>query len=248
MKIIINPRYEHLRGFIEELPERFAREGRMIHDGRNKIKVFNVAGLEVNVKRYRRPIPINRFIYSFIRKPKGLRAYRHACRLLMRGIETPEPVAYIRLNKCGMITDSYFVSIQCPYPFMMYDFGEADAESNRGFIEAFARYMAAVHEAGVLHKDLSPGNILYDMVDDEWRFSMVDINRMQFRKVDVRRGCLNFARLWGQPGFFHILAGAYADARGADPAECLRWINEGRRKYMSAFKKPSDIGYDARLD
>lgn len=248
MKIIVNPSFEHLRSFIEELPAHFGGEGRMIHDGRNKIKVFNIEGTEVNVKKYRQPIPINRFIYSFIRKPKGLRAYQYAARLLRHGIETPEPIAYIQENSCGMISDSYFVSMQCPYPNMMYHFGEEDAESNRGFIEAFGRYMAAVHQARILHKDLSPGNVLYDKLDGKWRFSLIDINRMQFRSVDVRRGCLNFARLWGQPDFFRILAKAYAQARGADPAECLKWINEGRRKYMSAFDNPSDIGYDAKIE
>ena len=103
MKIIVNPSFEHLRSFVEELPARFADEGKMIHNGRNKIKVFNVGSTEINVKRYRRPIPINRFIYSFIRKPKGLRAYRYAARLLRHGIETPEPIAYIQENSCGMI-------------------------------------------------------------------------------------------------------------------------------------------------
>lgn len=248
MKIIISPRFEHLRSFIEELPAHFDDEGRMIHSGRNKIKVFNVGGTEINVKRYRRPIPINRFIYSFIRKPKGLRAYLYAARLLQHGIETPEPIAYIQENRFGMITDSYFISTQCAYPHMMYHFGEEDAESNREFIEAFGRYMATVHQAGILHKDLSPGNVLYDMRDGKWCFSLIDINRLQFRTVDVHRGCLNFARLWGQPDFFRILAKAYAEARGADPDECLKWINEGRRKYMSAFDNPSDIGYDARIE
>lgn len=247
IKIRMNPKYGKLRDFIGQLPDCFDREGRIIHDGRNKLKVFDVDGLEINVKRYRIPIFINRLIYTFIRKPKGVRAFEYPARLEKAGIETPEPIAYIQENRSGLIRYSYFVSVQSPYPNDMYHFGEEDADSCRDFIEAFAREMARCHEAGILHRDLSPGNILYDKIDGEYKFTVVDINRMGFGKVDVRTGCLNFARLWGQPRFFRILAEEYAKARHADADQCVQWIKEGRMKYMSKFDKPSDIGYDAKI-
>lgn len=45
---------------------------------------------------------------------------------------------------------------------------------------AFAEFTARLHEAGILHLDYSPGNILYDKIGEEYHFSLVDINRMHF--------------------------------------------------------------------
>ena len=52
MKITVNPTYEHLRNFIERIPYTFEKEGRIIYSGRNLIKVMEVDGIEINVKRY----------------------------------------------------------------------------------------------------------------------------------------------------------------------------------------------------
>ena len=51
-KIIINPRYAHLKDFVEHIPERFLSEGECIYDARNKIKVFAEGDIKLNVKRY----------------------------------------------------------------------------------------------------------------------------------------------------------------------------------------------------
>ena len=77
-QIIIHPKYSFLHSFIEHLPEVFLTEGEYIHDGRNKIKVFEINGLRINVKRYRIPLLINRFIYLYFRKTKAERAYEYA--------------------------------------------------------------------------------------------------------------------------------------------------------------------------
>lgn len=66
MKIIVNPAYEHLRKFVESIPDIFESEGRVIYSGRNLIKVMTVDdGLEINIKRYGVPALVNRIAYSF---------------------------------------------------------------------------------------------------------------------------------------------------------------------------------------
>ena len=61
MKIIVNPAYEHLRKFVESIPDIFESEGRVIYSGRNLIKVMTVDdGLEINIKRYGVPALLNR--------------------------------------------------------------------------------------------------------------------------------------------------------------------------------------------
>lgn len=243
MRIIINPKYDYLQEFIKSLPFIFEKEGKTIHTGRNIIKVMPVGGLELNVKRYGVPVFFNRIIYSFFRSSKGKRAYAYPQALLSKGFETPEAIAYIEEKKCGLIGYSYFVSIQSPYRRKFYEFGDADINTCRDVVIAFARYTAALHEAGIMHKDYSPGNILFDKRDGTWHFSLVDINRMYFGEVSLEKGCANFARLWGQKAFFKLLAEEYAAARGADRKQCVDWVLAYRKKFWMRYKKRHELKF-----
>lgn len=247
MEVSINPKYKYLQDFIESIPSVFESEGREIYSGRNLIKVLQVDGLDINVKRYGIPAWPNRIIYSFFRKPKGKRAFLYPRILLEQGFETPEPIAYIEIRKFGLIGYSYFVSIQSPYRRNFYEFGNAEVESCADVVKAFARYTAALHQAGILHRDYSPGNILFDKVGEKYHFSLVDINRMQFGEVGLKAGCANFARLWGQKPFFDLLAEEYAKARNADANTCRKWIMEYRRKFWLRFAKRHTVKYKLEL-
>ncbi|MEG1546861.1 MAG: lipopolysaccharide kinase InaA family protein, partial [Bacteroides sp.] len=197
IRITVNPKYEFLREYIVRLPGTFENEGVEIYSGRNLIKVMTIDGLEINVKRYGIPALINRLVYSSFRMSKGKRAFTYPSTLLQKGFETPEPIAYIEERENNLIGYSYFISLQSPYKRTFYEFGDADVENCRDIVIAFARYTASLHEAGILHQDYSPGNILFDEIDGEYHFSLVDINRMRFGKVSIKEGCANFARLWG---------------------------------------------------
>ncbi len=103
MKILINPRYEHLRPFVERLarPIFFARNGVTLHDGRNVVKLFEADGVQLVVKSYERLSPFNRLAYGVLRKSKAVRAYLHADRLRRLGIDTPEEVAAVEIRRGG---------------------------------------------------------------------------------------------------------------------------------------------------
>lgn len=247
MKIVINPTYEHLRNFVERLPDIFESEGRVIYSGRNLIKVMEVDGIEVNVKRYGIPAFVNRVVYSFFRVPKGRRAFVYPQMLLQKGFETPIPIAYIEQRRYGLINYSYFVSMQSPYQRNFYEFGNADVEHCKDVVVAFAQYTAKLHQAGIMHRDYSPGNILFDKIDGKYRFTLVDINRMSFGKISVEMGCANFARLWGQKAFFELLAKEYAKARHADEANCTERVLACRKKFWTYFAKKHTIKYKLEL-
>ncbi len=245
--VVINPAYESLRGFLKELPSLFEKEGTVIYSGRNLIKVMNVGGMEINVKRYGIPSFINRVVYSFFRRPKGMRAFSYPGRLKEKGFETPEAIAYVEERRCGLIRYSYFVSIQSHYRRNFYEFGDADAESCEDVVRAFARYTASLHEAGIMHRDYSPGNILFDKVGDEYHFLLVDINRMYFGPVSLKQGCANFARLWGQKSFFVLLAKEYARARGADERYCVEQVLRQRKRFWTYYSKKYTVKYNLEL-
>ncbi|HJD92657.1 MULTISPECIES: lipopolysaccharide kinase InaA family protein [Bacteroides] len=247
-KRLINPKYIHLTSFLEKLPDVFETSGETIYTGRNLIKVFEVEGLTVNVKRYGVPLLINRFAYTFFRKPKGFRAYTYPYILAERGINTPEPIAYMEERSMGLIKYSYFVSIQSPYKSFLYEIGNMEVDEIKEFTKAFALFTSDMHKKDVYHKDYSPGNILCGKKDGEYDFCLVDINRMEFGPVNVEKGCANFARLWGQPSFFRYLAKVYADDRDADVNECIEWVMHYRKKFWKYYSGKYKVRYNLKFD
>lgn len=244
MRIEINPPYEYLRGFLEQVPARFETMGTVIHCGRNLIKTVTEQGVHLNIKRYAVPSWVNRVAYTFFRLPKGKRAFDYPQRLLGLGFETPEPVAYIEERREGLIAYSYFVSIQSPYPYTFCCFGNANVAACGDVVKAFAQFTARLHDAGILHLDYSPGNILFDRLPDGYHFSLVDINRMYFGQVGMRRGCANFARLWGQTPFFVLLAEEYAKARNMDPEKCVRLVLAYRKWFWSRYRRRHQVWFE----
>lgn len=232
MKIVINPKYERLREWIIRLPETFTQQGEVIYDARNQIRLMQHDGYSLCVKRFRKPNLINRVAYTYFRAPKAERAYENAIRLQEAGIGTPEPVAYILCDR-GLIKESYLITIQSRLAHTFYDFRDGETAGKEDLIRAFAHYAASLHNAGVLHKDFSPGNILYGKEDGKWTFEIVDINRMRFGQVAVREGCNNLCRLWGKSDFFEILSPVYAQDRQIDEKQCLEWIQAGRKAFWA---------------
>lgn len=250
MSIRIADKYAHLKAFIESIPERMEHEGETIHNGRNLIKVMQTPdGLSVNVKRYHAPHFLNAIIYSTsLRTPKGQRAYEYPSILLSKGVETPEAVAYIENRVMGILKESYFISLQCPYPNRFYEVIKMKEEECLPLAEAFARFTAHMHEEQLLHRDYSPGNILWQKDDKgEYHFSVVDINRMYFGEVTMKAGCANFARLWGSKKFFKRIAEVYAKERGMNYEDCLSNIMEQRKLFWTKYSKRHNISFKLDL-
>lgn len=242
----ISPKYEYLRSFIVSLPERMEREGDTLYAARNLIKVLRAPdGTLLNVKRYHSPSAVNAVIYSTgLRKPKGERAFEYPSRLLAAGIETPEAVAYIEHRRMGILRRSWFVSIQCPYAHRLYEVAEAAPALYEPLADALAAMTARMHDAGILHRDFSPGNILWDTGGGRFRFSVVDINRMRFGSVSPALGCANFARLWGPKAFFIRLARAYARCRRLPEEECVSTVLECRRRFWKHYVKGHHVPFE----
>lgn len=245
MKVIINNAYKQYGAFIFSVPAIFTEKGTTIYHRRNEIKVFETGEAELNVKQYRVPAFFNRIVYTYIRKPKAARAYSYAQKLLSKGFDTPPPVAYITEKKGGLIHHSYFISIQLQEMRNMYEFGKGTLLGREHIVTALGHYTARLHQAGILHKDYSPGNILFKEASNrQVAFSLVDINRMSFKKVSVKEGCKNLARLWGKEDLFRLIAKAYAEARGADADTCTRWILHYRKRFWTRYARKHTLLFD----
>lgn len=86
MKEIINPAYGRFEDFVRRVPRIFSEEGKTIYKARNEIKVFEVDGVELNVKRYRIPLLINRVIYRFSVSLRLCEPMSTLCDWLPRGL------------------------------------------------------------------------------------------------------------------------------------------------------------------
>ncbi len=238
MKIVINPEFSALKDFVYQLPCLFEKKGKSIYKARNEIKVFNVNGIDINVKKYRVPIFINKIAYTFFRKPKATRAYQNALKVIEKGLDTPAPIGYIIVKKCGLISESYFISIQCPYERRFTEFREnLDITGKERILDATGKYIAKMHENNILHLDLSIGNILFEDRDGKVSFSLVDLNRMKFCNIDMELGCKNFQRLRGSDEFFTLLGKSYAQARGFDEEKCIKLILKYNAEHIHDFER-----------
>lgn len=245
MKIIINPAYQQLADFVSRIPEIFDREGSVIYEGRNVIKVFQAGNIVLNVKRFKKPFYLNRLVYTFFRSPKAARAYEHALTLLSKEVETPAPIAYIIYREAGLLSWSYFVSIQIPDVYQtLYEVGQGPIEENEDIFRALGIYTAHLHQKGIYHKDYSPGNILYYRSSEEIKFCLIDINRMSFGTVSLRKGCANFARLWGKEKAFRILAESYADTMRINKTCCVNLVLRYRRSFWRRYAKKYPIKFE----
>lgn len=226
MRIHLNPVYDRLRPFVERLRESFAaNEGKLIYQIRNTVRLFEIEGVRLVVKRFRQPNPFQAFVYAWLRRSKAQRAYEHAVRLRTLGFDTPVPIAWCEVRCRGLLRDSYLVTLYVddrPLSEMVDRYPEPEALS---VLDAFAAYAARLHDAGIEHLDLHHNNVLYrrDEATDELRFRLIDINRMRFSDapLSLRRRMFNLRRLTHRAEIFVYVMERYAEVCDYDLDDTL---------------------------
>lgn len=240
MKLVVHPNFQELEPLLLQLPNLF-EQGTVLYKSRNELRIVEVPGYTLNVKRYRVPILLNRIAYTFFRNSKAHRAYDFALKLQQNGFGTPDPIAYLEFKSSGLLHHSYFVSRHIADFRMMREFADgSDITGREDILEALGIFIAQLHAAGILHLDLSVGNILFRKEGTAVRFWLVDLNRMRFCTIDQELGCKNFERLRGNHDFFKTLAAAYAKERGFDEAQCLESILKHQKKSVTSFRMKSE--------
>lgn len=234
------PRYQSLKNSFESIREIFAGDNHSIHKARNELKIVQMDGVKTVVKSFKVPHLLNRIVYTRLRRSKAYKSYHNALRLRELGIATPEPIALIEFFESGLLCESYFISEHFDYDFTIRTPLLEPLKDREEIFTAFAAYTYGLHQKGVWHLDYSPGNILIKRHDGGYTFSIVDINRMEFRdEITPLEGCGNFNKLWASDGELEIMGREYARLSGLDEGVAIAEMqrHNDANKRTKNFKK-----------
>lgn len=238
MKKILDTRYGLLSEFVDELPRGgFDATGTVLHDGRNTVKLFEIDGLKLVVKRFRPPHLFNRIMYTFFRGTKAKRAYNNARKLRDdHGVDTPEAIGYLDVKKRGLVAHSYLVTEYSDYKPIR------DLLSEEKFLQvmgtnALVDFIIHLHDKGIKHKDLNSTNVLYRIGEDmQFDFQLIDVNRMSFGKMSRRECIANLSRICDQTRLIYFISQKYVEHRGWDRNYSLSLLAYYRGKFENKKK------------
>lgn len=197
---------------VVDLVKHFEEQGKFLNDAkRNSIKIFDLDGEEINIKSFKIPNAVNKITYRFLRKSKAQRSFEYARYLLSRGIGTPKPIAYFEEKSGLAFLRSFYVSKQLDCDLTYRELvQQPDFPNHEHILRAFTRFTFQLHQKGIEFLDHSPGNTLIQLNNGNYRFYLVDLNRMNFKEMDFDSRMKNFSRLTSKMEIVRIMAHEYA--------------------------------------
>jgi tRNA A-37 threonylcarbamoyl transferase component Bud32 len=120
-----------------------------------------------------------------LRPPKARMEFDRALALAARGIHTVEPLAWgVRAGEFA--GESYLITREIAGAVTLYEYllGRFATEQRRTLAAALGEFVARIHEAGVVHPDLHPGNILaVPTADGLPKFYLIDLHDIRLRSA-----------------------------------------------------------------
>ncbi|MBZ9729462.1 lipopolysaccharide kinase InaA family protein [Salegentibacter sp. JZCK2] len=244
MKLYISKYHKLSKKSIAEILLNFNAVGQSLFGDdkgrRNRIKVVEKDGKKFNIKSFKQPNYINRYVYVFLRKSKAERSFEFAEKLTNKDIGTPKPIAYAEETSKGALTKSFYISehLDCDLTFRDLDLTKPGHED---ILRAFTRFTYDLHQKKIEFLDHSPGNTLIQLNNGDYRFYLVDLNRMVFKSLNFTERMKNFARLTSDKEKVKIMAEEYAELLGKTENEVFNkmWFftrsffeNRGKKRKM----------------
>jgi serine/threonine protein kinase len=199
-------------------------------------------GLSVVVKQFGWRSPLHRFLRP-LTGSKAIRAFGIAMTLREAGVATPRPlIAWDRQDR-GTESKSYYITEEIQDATTLREILRSPAEfetERAALLPELARLVRGMHDAGILHRDLTIGNFLVAPKPIEGnRIFLIDLSRavhlgrvpLLLRLLDLAR--MKLGNLWpdlfsaycvGQPGWERY-------------APVLRMLIGWRRRKMDFRKK-----------
>ncbi|HIP52351.1 MAG TPA: hypothetical protein EYG94_09720 [Campylobacterales bacterium] len=234
MKISTTQAYTSL---LKNIQTHFQNSSNYLHKARNEIKIIKHENQEYAVKSFKVPHLLNKVVYSFFRSSKAQKSYDNSVKI---SDFVPRPIGYVEFTKFGLIHNSYFVSESFSYDFTIREplLDENFEERERVFKE-FAYFTGQLHKNDIYHLDYSPGNILIKKENGQFIFKIVDINRMEFKVLDLETRLKNFAKLWAKDEDLEVIVREYAMLVKEDEEKCIKkaLLFSQQHKDKKNFKK-----------
>ncbi|MCH9812531.1 MAG: hypothetical protein K0U47_01145 [Epsilonproteobacteria bacterium] len=207
MKYTIAEQHTDKTAFILEIKNYFENSEHSIHKARNEIKIIEYSGVNYVVKSFKKPHMINQIAYTFFRDSKAKRSFTNALKIKMF---TPDPIGYIEFFKHGLLESSYYISAYFDYDFTIREpLQDQNFPDRESIFKALAHFTYTLHDQNIVHKDYSPGNILIQKKPDGYQYTLVDINRMYFKKFSISDRMKNFAKLGASKEDLRIIIEEY---------------------------------------
>ena len=227
----VAPEYRELESWISNLPTEFSVSGETIFKSRNEVKIFNVNGLQLNVKAFKVPNLVNRFVYVYLRGSKASRSYRYARKFLALGIDTPAAVGCVDCIVNGMLRESYYISVHYKYEFTLREVLNYQVADHDTILRHWVRFtFEKLHQNNIFHLDYSPGNTLICRTENGYDFKIVDLNRMSFGPIDFEKGLFNFRQLDTDRQTLELLGAEYASLCHKDAGKAMKMLIAFDRK------------------
>ena len=228
----LNKNYENIKDFLLNIKDYFKNNLNTIHKARNELKVVEYKGLETVVKAFKVPNIVNQVVYAYFRDSKAKKSYQNAIKLKNLNINTPKPIGYIEFYRNFLFKESFFISEKVDYLFTIREpLRNVDLKDREEIIKKFVAFTYNLHKNCVYHKDYSAGNILvFKNEKNEYDFSLVDINRMEFKPINLELGLDNFAKLWLDSDNLQIIAKEYSLLANVDENNAISILKSCDKK------------------
>ncbi len=192
------------------------------------VKAFRAEGIRVRMKRALGADP-------------GKRAWVAANGLRVRGLPTPEALAYVEPRSRSGPLHSYLITAARPAAMPLDRFvaahfagpGNGDRADRDRFLADLTSLVRRLHRAGVFHHDLKANNLLVRTEGDGYQFELIDLDRVSFSGGLSREARMtNLAQLnAATPGLLTradrlrcLRAYAVGSTTLGDLRESVRWI------------------------
>lgn len=244
----IHPLYQNQKEELTNLIENYdALTTYLFKGSRNSIKLVTLStGQRVAIKSFKIPNELNKRVYKFFRKPKGLRSYEHAEKLKTLGVANPQAIAYFEYSTATTIRNTYYISEFVEAEMTYRDLISQKNYPNREVIlEEFVRFSYGLHEKGIEFLDHSPGNTLIKKQDDgTYVFYLVDLNRMKFnQEMSFSNRMKNLAHLTTNIQDIEKMAEHYARLIGKSSKEVFIRLWLETIKFQFRFYKKKELKF-----
>lgn len=235
-RVVIATEYKHLEAELLNTLDEFDQFGSLIQKSRNTIRRGTFANLDITIKSFKTPNCLQGWIYGVFRPSKAKRSFLYAKVLTEKDIGTAQPIAYVEHYKGNLLKKSFFVSHYVDHDFTIREVINDKTPDKTRIMKEFIAFTLKLHDSEVLHLDHSQGNTLIKKTNGGYQFSIIDINRMMFKPLNLKTRLNNFIRLSEKESDLASFATLYAECVNQDPNFCVQYMLEQSNKRQRNVK------------